>query len=253
VSAQGRLAGKAAIVTGGGTGIGRAIATALGREGAHVVIGSRRVDVGEQAAAELRAEAIDALFIPTDIAIPEQGRRLVAEAVRRYGRLDILVNNAGISTSFAPFLEITELDYDQVVGTNLRGTFFLSQAAAREMIRTGGGKIVIVGSNLAEIAQAGCAHYMATKGGLRSLTRSLALELAPHGIQVNAVAPGEIFVEAARDFFEDPANRSRFSQIPAGRIGRAEEVAGAVVMLASVDSSYITGQMLVIDGGQSIV
>jgi NAD(P)-dependent dehydrogenase (short-subunit alcohol dehydrogenase family) len=165
----------------------------------------------------------------------------------------VLVNNAGISTSFVPFLAIREEEYDEVVGTNLRGTFFLSQAAAREMARTGGGKIVIVGSNLAEIAQPGCAHYMATKGGLRSLARSLALELAPLGIQVNAVAPGEIFVEAARDFFEDPANKPRFAQIPAGRIGRAEEVAGAVVMLASADSSYITGQMLVIDGGQSIV
>lgn len=250
---MGRLTGKSAIVTGGGTGIGRSIAAALAREGARIVVAARRAEVGERAAAELRAQGAEALFVRTDISRVEEGRRLVAEAVRAYGRLDVLVNNAGISTSFRPFLEIEEREYDEVVDTNLRGTFFLSQAAARAMAGFGGGKIVIVGSNLAEIAQQGCAHYMATKGGLRSLCRSLALELAPHGIQVNAVAPGEIFVEAAREFFEDPANQARFAQIPAGRIGRADEVAGAVVMLASGDSSYITGQMLVIDGGQSIV
>jgi len=250
---MGRLAGKTAIVTGGGTGIGRSIVSAMAREGARVVIGARRAEVGERAVEELRAEGAEALFVRTDISRVDEGRRLVAEAVRAYGRLDVLVNNAGISTSFKPFLSIEERDYDEVVNTNLRGTFFLSQAAAREMARTGGGKIVIVGSNLAEIAQPGCAHYMATKGGLRSLCRSMALELAPHGIQVNAVAPGEIFVEAAREFFEDPANQARFAQIPAGRIGRADEVAGVVVMLASGDSSYVTGQMLVIDGGQSIV
>jgi glucose 1-dehydrogenase len=247
-----RLRGKAALITGGGTGIGRAIAEAFVAEGCAVVIAARRTDVGGAAAEALRARGAEAHFVPTDIRDPEQGRALVRTTVDLLGGLDILVNNAGISTSFVPFLELREEEFDQVVGTNLRGTFFLSQAAAVEMARRGGGKIVLITTNITEIAQAGCAHYMSSKGGLRSLTRSMALELAPHNIQVNAVAPGEVFVEAARAFFCDPANAERFAAIPAGRVGRAEEVAGAVVMLASEDSSYITGQTIFVDGGQMI-
>lgn len=247
-----RLKGQTALITGGGTGIGRAIAEAFAAEGARLVIAARRPDVGEQAAEELRAGGTEVHFVATDISDPEQSRALVGATVDLLGGLDILVNNAGLSTSFVPFLELGEEEFDLVVGTNLRGTFFLSQAAAKEMVRRGGGKIVLITTNITEIAQAGCAHYMSSKGGLRSLTRSMALELAPHNIQVNAVAPGEIFVEAARDFFCDPANAERFAAIPAGRIGRAEEVAGAVVMLASEDSSYITGQTLFVDGGQMI-
>jgi glucose 1-dehydrogenase len=247
-----RLQGKTALITGGATGIGRSIAEAFVGEGCRIVIAGRRTDVGQQAAEALRAGGGEAHFVATDIRDPEQSRGLVRATVDLLGGLDILVNNAGISTSFVPFLELSEEQFDLVVGTNLRGTFFLSQAAAKEMVRRGGGKIVLITTNITEIAQAGCAHYMSSKGGLRSLTRSMALELAPHSIQVNAVAPGEIFVEAARDFFCDPAQAERFAAIPAGRIGRAEEVAGVVVMLASEDSSYITGQTLFVDGGQMI-
>lgn len=248
-----RLKGRAALITGGGTGIGRAIADAFATEGARIVIAARRADVGLRAVEELRAGGAEAHFVATDIRRPEQSRALVRATIELLGGLDILVNNAAIATSFVPFLEMREEDFDLVVGTNLRGTFFLSQAAALEMTRLGGGKIVLITTNITEIAQRGCAHYMSSKGGLRSLTRSLALELAPHNIQVNAVAPGEIFVESARDFFCDPANAQRFSAIPAGRIGRAEEVAGVVVMVASEDSSYITGQTIFVDGGQMIV
>ena len=249
---MGRLTGKAAIITGGGTGIGWAIAEAFAAEGARLLIACRRSEVGERAAAELRERGAEAIFAQSDLSVPEQSRRLVQRALEHFNALDILVNNAGISTSFVPFLELTEDQFDLVVGTNLRGTFFLSQAAAREMVKRGGGKIIHITTNIAEIAQAGTAHYMASKGGLRSLTRSMALELAPHAIQVNAVAPGEIFVEAARDFYEDPANQQRFAAIPAGRIGEAAEVAGAVVYLASAESSYQTGTTIVVDGGQMI-
>jgi NAD(P)-dependent dehydrogenase (short-subunit alcohol dehydrogenase family) len=247
-----RLKGKAALITGGGTGIGRAIAQVFAVEGARIVIAARRRDVGQQAVEELRAAGAEAHFVAADIRHPEQSRALVRATVDLLGGLDILVSNAGISTSFVPFLELSEEEFDLVVGTNLRGTFFLSQAAAGEMARRGGGKIVLITTNITEIAQAGCAHYMSSKGGLRSLTRSMAVELAPHNIQVNAIAPGEIFVEAAREFFEDPAHAERFAAIPAGRIGRADEVAGAVVMVASEDSSYITGQTIFVDGGQMI-
>ena len=249
---MGRLDDKVAIITGGGTGIGWAIAEAFAAEGAKLVIACRRREVGEKAVGELSGRGTEAIFVQTDISIPDQGRSLVQRTLQHFGALDILVNNAGISTDFVPFLELSEEQFDLVVGTNLRGTFFLSQAAAAEMAERGGGKIVHITTNITEVAQAGTAHYMAAKGGLRSLTRNMALELAPHNIQVNAVAPGEIFVEAARDFFEDPANQERFAAVPAGRIGRPEEVAGAVIHLASAEASYQTGTTTFIDGGQMI-
>jgi len=249
---MGRLDDKVAIITGGGTGIGWAIAEALAAEGAKLVIACRRREVGEKAVGELSGRGAEALFVQTDISVPDEGRALVRQTLAHFDGLDILVNNAGISTDFVPFLELSEKQFDLVVGTNLRGTFFLSQAAAREMAARGGGKIIHITTNITEVAQAGTAHYMSSKGGLRSLTRNMALELAPHNILVNAVAPGEIFVEAARDFFEDPANQGRFAAIPTGRIGKAEEVAGAVVYLASAESSYQTGTTIFIDGGQMI-
>lgn len=249
---MGRLDDKVAIITGGGTGIGWAIAEAFAAEGAKLVIACRRREVGEKAVGELSGRGSEAIFVQTDISIPDQGRSLVQRTLEHFGALDILVNNAGVSTDFVSFLELTEDQFDLVVGTNLRGTFFLSQAAAREMAKRGGGNIVHLTTNITEVAQAGTAHYVSSKGGLRSLTRNMALELAPHNIRVNAVAPGEIFVEAARDFFEDPANQERFAAVPAGRIGKAEEVAGAVVYLASSESSYQTGTTIFIDGGQMV-
>lgn len=249
---MGRLDGKVTVITGGGTGIGKAIAVTMAAENARLVIACRRPDVGESAAEELRKSGADCIYVPVDISVPEQGRSLIRRTIEHYGRIDILVNNAGISTSFIPFMEMKEEQFDLVVDTNLRGTFFLSQAAAVEMAKGTGGKIVHITTNITEIAQKGCAHYMSAKGGLRSLTRNMALELAPYGIQVNAVAPGEIFVEAAREYFEDTTNAAKFAAIPAGRVGEAEDVAEAVVFLASGASDYITGQTIFIDGGQMI-
>jgi len=156
-------------------------------------------------------------------------------------------------------LELTPEMYDQVVDTNLRGTFFLTQRVARviamQEVRDKGirGKIVMITSNIADIAQAETAHYSSTKGGLNSLTRVLALELSDYGICVNAIAPGEIYVESARAFFDDPANTSRFEAIPLKRFGYPEDVAGAAIFLASSESDYITGTVTVVDGGQTIV
>ena len=170
-----------------------------------------------------------------------------------HGRIDILVNNAGVATAFAPFLDLLPEMYDLVADTNLRGTFFVTQRVARVMAQQRSGKIAIISSNLADIAQPETCHYIATKGGLKSLTKGLALELSPYGICVNAIAPGEIYVESAREFFDDPANKPRFDAIPLRRFGYPRDVAGAAIFLASSESGYITGTTTVIDGGQSIV
>jgi len=248
-----RLQDKVAIVTGGGTGIGRGIALAYAREGAIVVIANRREEKGQGVVNEIEGEGGRALFVRTDIRSLGDIDNLVERAVEAYGRIDILVNNAGVATAFAPFLNLPPDMYDLVADTNLRGTFFVTQRVARVMAQQRSGKIVIISSNLADIAQPETCHYMATKGGLKSLTKGLALELSPYGICVNAIAPGEIYVESAREFFDDPANRPRFDAVPLRRFGYPQDVAGAAVFLASSESDYITGTTTVIDGGQSIV
>jgi NAD(P)-dependent dehydrogenase (short-subunit alcohol dehydrogenase family) len=248
-----RLQDKVAIVTGGGTGIGRGIALAYAREGAIVVIANRREEKGQGVVNEIEREGGRALFVRTDIRSLPDIDNLVERTVEAYGRIDILVNNAGVATAFAPFLNLPPDMYDLVADTNLRGTFFVTQRVARVMAQQRSGKIVIISSNLADIAQPETCHYMATKGGLKSLTKGLALELSSYGICVNAIAPGEIYVESAREFFDDPANKPRFDAVPLRRFGYPQDVAGAAVFLASSESDYITGTTTVIDGGQSIV
>lgn len=248
-----RLQDKVAIVTGGGTGIGRGIALAYAREGAIVVIANRREEKGQGVVNEIEREGGRALFVRTDIRSLPDIDNLVERAVEAYGRIDILVNNAGVATAFAPFLNLPPDMYDLVADTNLRGTFFVTQRVARVMAQQRSGKIVIISSNLADIAQPETCHYMATKGGLKSLTKGLALELSPYGICVNAIAPGEIYVESAKEFYDDPANKPRFDAVPLRRFGYPQDVAGAAVFLASSESDYITGTTTVIDGGQSIV
>jgi len=236
----GRLLDKIAIVTGGGTGIGRGISLGYAREGATVVIANRREETGNRVVREIESSGGRAMFVQTDIRSLEDADNLVKRTVDAFGRIDILVNNAGLATSFGHFLEITPEMFDLVVNTNLRGTFFLTQRVARVMAQQHSGKIIMITSNIADIAQAGTAHYSSTKGGLNSLTRVLALELSDYGICVNAIAPGEIYVESARQFFDDPANKPRFDALPLKRFGYPEDVA-------------ITGAKIVIDGGQMIV
>jgi NAD(P)-dependent dehydrogenase (short-subunit alcohol dehydrogenase family) len=256
---MGRLQDQIAIVTGGGTGIGRGISLAYAREGAVAVIANRREETGNRVVQEIESNGGRALFVQTDICSLQDVDHLVRRTVDTFGRIDILVNNAGVATSFAPFLELTPEMYDLVVNTNLRGTFFLTQRVARVMAkqeareRSIRGKIVMITSNIADIAQPETAHYSSTKGGLNSLTRVLALELSDYGICVNAIAPGEIYVESAKDFFDDPANKPRFDAVPLRRFGHPEDVAGAAIFLASSESDYITGTITVIDGGQLIV
>jgi glucose 1-dehydrogenase len=256
---MGRLEGQIAIVTGGGTGIGRGISLGYAREGAVVVIANRTEETGNRVVKEIERSSGRALFVRTDIRSLQDVDNLVQRTVDSFGRIDILVNNAGLATSFAPFLGITPEMYDLVANTNLRGTFFLTQRVARVMAKQEArergirGKIVMITSNIADIAQRDTAHYSSTKGGLNSLTRVLALELSDCGICVNAIAPGEIYVESAKGFFDDPANKPRFDAIPLKRFGYPKDVAGAAIFLASSESDYITGTITVIDGGQLIV
>jgi NAD(P)-dependent dehydrogenase (short-subunit alcohol dehydrogenase family) len=250
---MGRLQDKIAIVTGGGTGIGRGISLGYAHEGAVVVIANRREETGNRVVQEIEDSGGQALFVRTDIRSLEDVNNLVQRTVETFGRIDILVNNAGVATSFAPFLELTPEMVDLVVNTNLRGTFFLTQRVARVMAGQRSGKIVMITSNIADIAQPETAHYSSTKGALNSLTRVLALELSEYNIYVNAIAPGEIYIESAKDFFDDPANKPRFDAVPLRRFGYPEDVAGAAIFLASSESDYITGTITVIDGGQSIV
>ncbi len=216
---MGRLQDKIAIVTGGGTGIGRGISLGYAREGAVVVIANRREETGKRVLQEIESNGGQALFVQTDIRSLQDADNLVQRTVDTFGKIDILVNNAGVATSFAPFLELTPEMYDSVVNTNLRGTFFLTQRVARVMAEQRAGKIVMITSNIADIAQPETAHYSSTKGGLNSLARVLALELSQYNIYVNTIAPGEIYVESAKDFFDDPANKPRFEAVPLRRFG----------------------------------
>jgi len=248
-----RLKDKVAIVTGGATGIGQAITAAYAREGAKVVIASRRAQVGEAASQELTQQGYSVTHVQTDISRLEQLDNLVAKTLGQFGQIDILVNNAGIVTEFGPFFECTEERFDKVTAVNLKGSFFLTQKVAAEMIEAGrGGKIIFISSNVAQMAQADSAHYVATKGGLNSLVINLAGELGPHGINVNAISPGEIFVESAREWFKDPANQRRFEAVPLRRVGQPQDVAGAAVFLAGSESDYVTGANIPVDGGQLI-
>lgn len=240
-----RLRDKVAIVTGGATGIGEGISEAFAADGASVIIASRNADRGEAVARRLGA-----LYVQTDIADVKSVDRLVSEVLSRQGRIDVLVNNAGIIGYRNAFLEVTESEYDTVVNVNLRGTFFMSQRVARVMVKQKAGSIIHISSNISLMAEDDAAHYMASKGGINSLTLAMANELGPYGIRVNAIAPGEILVEAARAFYESDASKQRIGKLPLRRIGMPKDVAGLAVFLASSESDYLTGTIIPVDGGQ---
>lgn len=244
------LTGRVAIVTGGSRGIGRAIALGMARAGASVVV---NYAVNQEAAAEVVGEIVaaggSAVDVRSDVGDVSQHERLIAAARERFGRLDILVNNAA-TTRREPFLEATPGAWDETMGVNLKGVYFLSQAAARLMEGQRSGKIINISSVHDERPMADNSVYNISKAGLVMLTKSLALELAKKGIQVNCVSPGAILTDETRDRVSDPIRRSRvLAKIPANRIGDPEDVVGAVVMLASPASDYVTGTTVYVDGG----
>jgi NAD(P)-dependent dehydrogenase (short-subunit alcohol dehydrogenase family) len=239
-----RLSGKIAVVTGATRGIGRACALALASEGADVLVSGRDAEAGARVCAEIAALGRRATFHAADLSQARAARGVVDAALAEFGTVDVLVNNAGIFER-APVLDLDEDGWDRVLNVNLKGAFFCAQAAARAMLGRGGA-IVNVASDAAWSGGLNpCAHYAASKAGLVSITRSLAKELAGYGIRVNALAPGMIDT----DMGGDAGAALGGLQIPLGRYGTPDEVAAAVVFLASSDASYVTGAVLNMSGG----
>ena len=241
------LAGRAAIVTGGGQGIGREIALELARAGADVAVNYHvEPERADATVADLAALGVRAIAVAGDVGRAADAARMMDAVLAHFGRLDILVNNAGIQT-WTPFLDVTEDEWDRVIRTNLKGCFLCSQAAARHM-RGAGGVIVNIGSGCNKVPFPGLVAYTASKGGIEMLTKVAAVELAPHCIRVNCVAPGAIEIERTRLEMDDYAG-TWGSVTPLGRVGTPGDVARAVRFLASDDSAFVTGQTLWVDGG----
>jgi NAD(P)-dependent dehydrogenase (short-subunit alcohol dehydrogenase family) len=241
------LRGRAALVTGGGRGIGRAIALELGRAGADVAVNYYvEPERAEATAADITALGVRGMAVAGDVGDAADAQRMIDEVVTRFGRIDILVNNAGTQT-WTPFLEVTEREWDLVIRTNLKGCFLCTQAAARHM-RSTGGAIVNIGSGCNKVPFPGLVAYTASKGGIEMLTKVAAVELAPYRIRVNCVAPGAVEVDRTRMEIDDYAG-TWGAVTPLGRIGEPADVARAVRFLATDDSAFVTGQTLWVDGG----
>ena len=245
------LSGKVAIVTGASKGIGYELAVRLGRAGAAVVAGYNSDEAGAMSAVHaIAGRGGNAIAVQADVASVAACRNLVDRAVREFGKLDICCCHAGI-TSWGGFLDYTEEEFESVVGVNLRGTYFLAQAAARQMVLQGaGGRIIITSSVTGVQAVEYLSAYGMTKAGLQMLARNLVLELSPHNITINCVAPG--FIVNERNLRDDPASGTKWAGvIPLGRSGEPSDVASAVLFFASDEAAWITGQTLIIDGGWS--
>lgn len=242
------LDGRVAVVTGGGRGIGRAVALALADAGADVAVAvSRELEAAEETAEAIRQKGRRALARRADVSDSAQAEDLIAAAVEALGRIDILVNNAGV-TRDGLLLRMSDADWDAVLDANLKGAFHCTRSALRRMLRQRSGRIVNITSVMGLTGNAGQANYCASKAGLIGLTKATAKEVGARGITCNAVAPGWIRTRMTAGLPEEVAERVR-QQIPLGRLGEPEDVAGAVVFLCSPAASYITGQVLVVDGG----
>ena len=247
------LSGRVALVTGGGRGLGRHIATGLAEAGADVVLAARDFARCEQAAGELEALGVRALPLALDLAREEQVEAAAARALEVMGRVDVLVNNAA-ATWGAPALEFPDRGWDKVFSVNVRGAWQLSQRVARQMREIGGGSIVNIASisalrGVSDEREPSIA-YSASKGALISLTRDLAIKLAPHHIRVNCISPGAFDTEMFGWVRDDPARMADFQRrVPMARPGGEDDIKGVVVFLASIASAYVTGANLIVDGG----
>jgi len=246
-----KLDNKTAIVTGARRGIGRAIALALAKEGANVVVSDVSQEDCQKVATEIEGIGRRGLALKCNVTSKAEVEGMVRATVAEFGRVDILVNNAGI-ISFKPFLELTEEDWDNTLNVNLKGQFLCAQAAAKEMAKNKWGRII----NIASISSGGCgiafpliAHYTASKGGVMALTEALALELTSKGINVNAICPGAIDTDMAKGTKESGQLEQVLLRIPKGRLGQPEDIANLAVFLVSEESDYISGAAIVIDGG----
>jgi NAD(P)-dependent dehydrogenase (short-subunit alcohol dehydrogenase family) len=251
---MGRVEGKVALVTGAGGGIGGAGAEGLGREGAAVLCTDIDAAAAEATAGLIRAAGGRAAAQGLDVRDRAAVDAAVVAAVREFGRLDILVECAGISHRLN-FLDLDAETWDRIIAVNLTGMFHLGQAAARQMVRQGqGGSIINVTSQLAEVARPERAAYVASKGGGRSLTHAMAVDLAAHGIRVNAIAPGPTLTGLTSASYTDPeARRATEALIPLGRLGQPDDLVGAVLFLASDESRWVTGSTVTVDGGYNTI
>ena len=255
---MGRVAGKVALVTGAGGGIGGAGAEGLGREGAAVLCTDIDAAAAEATAGRIREAGGRAAAQGLDVRDRAAVDAAVAAAVREFGRLDILVECAGISHRLN-FLDLDPETWDRIIAVNLTGMFHLGQAAARQMVRqgasgVGGGSIINITSQLAEVARPERAAYVASKGGARSLTHAMAVDLAAHAIRVNAIAPGPTLTGLTRASYTDPAaRRATEALIPLGRLGQPDDLVGAVLFLASDESRWVTGSTVTVDGGYNTI
>ncbi len=246
------LTGKVAMVTGTSRGLGENFARALARVGADLIITSRSTCSLEPIAAELTAHGRRVIPVALDVRQHESIQQAVAAGIEHFGRIDVLVNNAGCNIR-KPAAEVTWDDWNTVVETNLRGTFFVSQAVARDMIPHGAGRIINIGSVTCVAGYAGLAPYGASRGGVKQLTMSLAHDWGRHGITVNCLAPGWIKTAQNRVLYDDPGWLEYLCErIPLGRPGQARDLDGTLLLLASEAGRYITGQTILVDGGISI-
>jgi NAD(P)-dependent dehydrogenase (short-subunit alcohol dehydrogenase family) len=250
------LKGKVAIVTGGGRGIGQAIAFGFAKAGAKVVITSRKAHDLEATAAEIKSCGGEAFVLPAHLGKMEEIQKMVNTVMDKYGRIDILVNNAGASPAMGSVLESDERLWDTIMSLNLKGAYFVSQAVGKVMKKQGSGKIINIASIDGFNPEPGVSVYSISKAGVRMITRAFAMELARDNIQVNAIAPGPISTKMMNSHWghlspeEQKKERDKLCQLlPTCRIGEPDEIAGAAIYLASDASSYTTGTEIVIDGG----
>lgn len=245
---MGKLDGKTAVVTGASRGIGCAIAIELAKEGANVVVNySGSKEKAEEVVSEIEKLGSKAIAVQANVSNAESVQNLMNEAIEQFGSIDILVNNAGITRDNL-IMRMKEEEWDEVINTNLKGVFLCTKAVTRQMMKQRSGRIINISSVVGVLGNAGQANYVAAKSGVIGLTKSTARELASRNILVNAIAPGYIGTEMT-DALPEDVKKAITDQIPLSKIGNPEQIAKAVVFLASDDSSYITGQTLHVDGG----
>jgi NAD(P)-dependent dehydrogenase (short-subunit alcohol dehydrogenase family) len=246
------LNNKVAIVTGGGSGIGKATALLLSQEGAVVCIADLYPERAQKVAGDIQKQGGKALGIEADVGASSSVEQMIAEVLKRCGRIDVLINNAGIILQ-APTVEMTEQQWDKILTNNLKSCFLCSRAAAKQMIRQGqGGRIVNISSIHAELSEPSAGAYTAAKGGMEAFSRTLATELAPHRITVNCIRPGATYTELTVPMYTETVKKALFTRIPLKEIAEASWIADGVVFLASDRARYITGQTLTIDGGYTM-
>lgn len=248
------LEDKIALVTGSTRGIGRAIALSFAKNGAAVVVNGRDEERGKSVVEEIKALGRKSIFMKADVGYQEQVNKLVAQIIEKFGRIDILVNNAGINVGKegrVPIHEFSEDDWHRTINVDLNGVFYCSKAVAKHMVEQKSGKIINISSIAGIVPLRLQIAFTAAKAGVVNMTKAMALELAPYNVYVNCIAPGSTLVEGTRElFYSDPSMAEKLlSHIPLRRPAEPEEMTGAALFLASKDSDYVTGNILVVDGG----